>query len=634
MTTTLSHLYQLLDQFFNEEELRTLCFDLDIDYDNLGGRGKAANARELVQRLQREGRLPDMLTLTRQRRPQVLWPDPPPPGGPCRCRRAAGAGRTLLARGQRLLAPRVRNPASRDALFSEAFYPAHDWVLDQIDFAGATAVFLPRCWQTLSELAPDGSLHTRLLLTLRPSYGYPEQGQIDDLIVAWQQVCAAQWVAQAVERPSAAQPAVALPGQPTLFLSYADRDAVVARRLAADLAAYGHACRLERAPKTDNTAWLAETAVGLGSSYAVLLLIGEQTATDRWQRLEYLAAKDRQKVIIPIRLNAATAAPPLMTEASLVLPAVNQPVDEWAPLLRRLPPPPPPARQAWAKEAWASEADALRPRLAELAYMDRLKLAELQHVAQYTRLSGQAEIRRSAGGRLQLNPVVARQEFCHTPWRQATEMLVEQRRFADAVAELKAIHRAVLLGDPGSGKTTTFYKLAADLIETALADPSAPTPLMVRLGLWTDAAETLAAFLGRNVGELGEGLDERLAEGRAALLLDGINEIPANQQAGKYAQVRRFLAQYPDMPAWVSCREQDYPPDRDLRLDRVTVAPLDAVRVGEFIHNYLDALPDFGRQAADDLFWQLAGAKERDPPPFYARSGAEVDQPRVRLLAG
>ena len=79
MTTTLSHLYQLLDQFFNEEELRTLCFDLDIDYDNLGGRGKAANARELVQRLQREGRLPDMLTLTRQRRPDVPWPDPPPP---------------------------------------------------------------------------------------------------------------------------------------------------------------------------------------------------------------------------------------------------------------------------------------------------------------------------------------------------------------------------------------------------------------------------------------------------------------------------------------------------------------------------------------------------------------------------
>ncbi|MBK8128954.1 MAG: hypothetical protein IPK53_08405 [bacterium] len=67
------------------------------------------------------------------------------------------------------------------------------------------------------------------------------------------------------------------------------------------------------------------------------------------------------------------------------------------------------------------------------ASMDRLKLTELRHVAQHTRLSGwQAEIRRSAGGQLQLNPVLARQEFCHTPWRQATEMLVEQRRFADA----------------------------------------------------------------------------------------------------------------------------------------------------------------------------------------------------------
>ncbi len=45
---SLPSLYRLLDQHFNEEELRTLCFHLAIAYDSLGGRGKAANAREGV----------------------------------------------------------------------------------------------------------------------------------------------------------------------------------------------------------------------------------------------------------------------------------------------------------------------------------------------------------------------------------------------------------------------------------------------------------------------------------------------------------------------------------------------------------------------------------------------------------
>ncbi len=61
----------------------------------------------------------------------------------------------------------------------------------------------------------------------------------------------------------------------------------------------------------------------------------------------------------------------------------------------------------------------------------------------------------------------------------------------------------MLLGEPGAGKTTTLYKLAADLIDTALIDRSAPVPLMVRLGLWTDAHEPLPDFLRRSVGELG-----------------------------------------------------------------------------------------------------------------------------------
>lgn len=625
VTTSFAQLRELLDQHFNEEELRTLCFDVGVDYDSLGGRGKAANARELIELLQRQRLLPELLRVLHQQRPAVNWPDLSMLPDLTAANARQNQARQLFNQVKPLLFPHVWGRDERQALLTEAFYPAHLWILEQIDVDGRPADFLPHCWRTLSQGAPDGSLNTRLLLTVRSRYGDNEQKEIDDIIIAWQQLCAAIMVEQttAVAGLPERRPLTDAAGRPTLFLSYSARDVAVAERLRTELAAYGHACQIARAPKTDNNAWLAATATGLGSAYAVLYLVGEQTVDDRWQRLEYLAAADRQKPIIPLHLSPAAARPAYVAQTLLTL-DVDGPVEsDLKALLHRLPPSPPPGRRSWVDEA-----ETLRPRLAELLYMDRLKLAELQHVAQYTRLSGQSAVQRTGSGRLRLNPVVARQEFRHAPWRQDDEPVVEQRRFEDAVAELKTIGRAVLLGDPGSGKTTTFYKLAADLIETALADPKAPVPLMVRLGLWTDEAESFAAFLHRNVGELDEGLEQHLIDKRVALLLDGINEIPANQQAAKYKQVRDFVAQYRHLPAWVSCREQDYPPERDLRLDRVTVAPLDAVRVQAFIHNYLDGRPDFGADAADDLFWQLAGQEARETHQRYAAAlGPKLAEP-------
>jgi len=47
-------LRQVLAQYYNEGELPTLCFDLAIDYESLGGRGKSENVAELVLHLGNE----------------------------------------------------------------------------------------------------------------------------------------------------------------------------------------------------------------------------------------------------------------------------------------------------------------------------------------------------------------------------------------------------------------------------------------------------------------------------------------------------------------------------------------------------------------------------------------------------
>jgi hypothetical protein len=46
---------------YNLEEIRTLCSDLGVDYDDLGGEGKEAKARELVAYLKRRSKLDDLI---------------------------------------------------------------------------------------------------------------------------------------------------------------------------------------------------------------------------------------------------------------------------------------------------------------------------------------------------------------------------------------------------------------------------------------------------------------------------------------------------------------------------------------------------------------------------------------------
>ena len=77
-TAVRTQLRELLSQRFNEEELRTLCFDLGIDYDDLGGGSKAGKARELVDYLKRRGRLADLVNAGKERRPDIPWNEIPP----------------------------------------------------------------------------------------------------------------------------------------------------------------------------------------------------------------------------------------------------------------------------------------------------------------------------------------------------------------------------------------------------------------------------------------------------------------------------------------------------------------------------------------------------------------------------
>lgn len=69
----LSTLLRILNRDFNDDEFRTLCLELEINYDNLTGEGLEGKQRELLLLLERNGRLPELINLLRQKRPNFNW---------------------------------------------------------------------------------------------------------------------------------------------------------------------------------------------------------------------------------------------------------------------------------------------------------------------------------------------------------------------------------------------------------------------------------------------------------------------------------------------------------------------------------------------------------------------------------
>ena len=70
---------------FTKEELRGLCFDLGVDYDDLPSTTKTGQAQDLILHLERAGRLAELLALCRKLRPAAKWDaltTDRPPGAP------------------------------------------------------------------------------------------------------------------------------------------------------------------------------------------------------------------------------------------------------------------------------------------------------------------------------------------------------------------------------------------------------------------------------------------------------------------------------------------------------------------------------------------------------------------------
>ncbi len=56
---------------FNISELKTLCFDLSVEHEDLPGEGKFGKAQELVAYCQRRSRIPELIKKGQRQRPDI-----------------------------------------------------------------------------------------------------------------------------------------------------------------------------------------------------------------------------------------------------------------------------------------------------------------------------------------------------------------------------------------------------------------------------------------------------------------------------------------------------------------------------------------------------------------------------------
>ncbi len=73
-------LRELLDSLFSQDDIRVLCFDLGIDFDNLSGGTKQVKVQSLIVYCEQRGRIDDLIQRATAVNPNMIWPVQRPNG--------------------------------------------------------------------------------------------------------------------------------------------------------------------------------------------------------------------------------------------------------------------------------------------------------------------------------------------------------------------------------------------------------------------------------------------------------------------------------------------------------------------------------------------------------------------------
>ena len=122
--------------------------------------------------------------------------------------------------------------------------------------------------------------------------------------------------------------------------------------------------------------------------------------------------------------------------------------------------------------------------------------------------------------------------------------------------------KLLVLGAPGSGKTTMLLQLAAELVSRAIAKATEPVPVLLNLSAWKQEFKDIPSWMVADL-KLKYGVRKDIAQkwienGRILPLLDGLDELMSERQETCVRALNDFLPEWGGVPLVACSRLEEY----------------------------------------------------------------------------
>ncbi|MBD2028395.1 HEAT repeat domain-containing protein [Phormidium sp. FACHB-322] len=213
----------------------------------------------------------------------------------------------------------------------------------------------------------------------------------------------------------------------------------------------------------------------------------------------------------------------------------------------------------------------------------------------------------------------------------------EEREKIERLPVLEGIRKyadnhVLLVGRPGSGKSTALIRLLLEEATQALQQGEGQVPILVELRYWNTSIQGLIqGFLQRHGLKLNDStLSKLLGQGRFLLLIDGLNELPSESAR---TQLSAFRRNHPKVPMIFTTRDLGLGGDLGIE-KKLEMQPLTEPQMKDFIRAYVPhqaesmlrqlntRLREFGQTPL--LLWMLCEVFQQSPNRQMPTNLAEV----------